>query len=65
MMDAGVAFAPTIAYIVATLVVIGTFAKISQRSWVEILIIKKTDFQDYKNILFRIKQKILKSVLNT
>ena len=49
-------FASIIAYIMATLVVIGTFAKIAHKSWGEILIIKKTDFQDYKNILYKIRQ---------
>ena len=57
----GAAFASKIAYIVTTLVVIGAFTKISQKSWSEILIIKKTDFQDYKNILYKIRKRILKS----
>ena len=57
---AGAAFASTVAYIVATIVVFIAFVKISQKSWSEILIIKKTDFQDYKNILFRIKKRISK-----
>ena len=56
----GVAFASSIAYIVATIIVFIAFVKISQKSWSEILIIKKTDFQDYKNILFRIKKRISK-----
>ena len=56
----GAAFASSIAYIVATLVVIGSLSKISQKSWSEILIIKKTDFQDYKNILLKVRTKILK-----
>jgi len=57
---AGAAFASSVAYIIATIVVIIAFAKISQKSWSEILITKKTDFQDYKNILFRIKKRISK-----
>ena len=52
----GVAFASSIAYIVATLVVIAAFCKIAKKSWSDILIIKKTDFQDYKNFLFKIKK---------
>ena len=52
----GAAFASTIAYIVATLVVIGAFAKISQKSWSEILIIKKNNFQDYRNIFIKLKK---------
>jgi len=56
-----VVFASTIAYIVATIVVIIAFVKISQKSWSDILIIKKTDFQDYKNIIFKIKKRIMKS----
>jgi len=55
---AGAAFASTVAYIIATIVVIIAFTKISKKSWTDILLIKKQDFQDYKNI-------ILKSVLNT
>lgn len=49
----------------ATLVVIGNFSGITQKSWGEILIIKKTNFQDYKNILYKIGKKIMDSVLNT
>lgn len=56
----GAAFASSIAYIVATIVVIIAFVKISQKSWSEILIVKKTDFQDYKNILFKIRKRISK-----
>lgn len=62
---AGAAFALTVAYIIATIVVIIAFVKISGKLWTDILLIKKQDFQDYRNILFRIKQKILNSVLNT
>ena len=53
----GVAFASTIAYIAATIVVIIAFVKISQKSWSDILTIKKTDFQDYKNFLFKIRKR--------
>jgi len=60
----GAALASTIAYIVATLVVIIAFIKISKKSWSNILLIKKQDFQ-YKNIIFKIRKRILKSVLNT
>jgi O-antigen/teichoic acid export membrane protein len=55
----GAAFASSIAYIIFTLVVIGSFSKISQKSWSDILIIKKTDFQDYKNFLYKIRKRIL------
>jgi len=56
----GAAFASSIAYIVAALLVIGSFSKISQKSWSDILIIKKTDFQDYKNFLYKIRKRISK-----
>ena len=62
---AGAAFASSVAYIIATIVVIIAFTKISAKSWTDILLIKKQDFQDYKKILFRIRKRILKSVLNT
>lgn len=55
---AGAAFASSVAYIIATIVVIIAFVKISQKSWSDILIIKKIDFQDYKNILFKIRKRI-------
>ena len=61
----GVAFASTVAYMVATIVVIIAFAKISGKLWTDILLIKKQDFQDYKNIIFKIRKRILKSVFNT
>ncbi|GAH81853.1 unnamed protein product [marine sediment metagenome] len=53
----GAAFASTVAYIMGTLVIISIFVKISHKSWGEILIIKKIDLQDYKNILYKIKEK--------
>jgi len=53
------AFASTIAYIIATLVVITAFSKISKKSWNEILLIKKQDFQDYKEFIFKIRKRIL------
>jgi len=53
----GAAFASTVSYIIGTLVIISIFVKISHKSWGEILIIKKTDFQEYKNILYKIKKK--------
>jgi len=61
---AGAAFASTIAYIIATLVIIISFAKISGNSWKDILLIKKQDFQDYKNIIFKIRRRILDNVFN-
>lgn len=56
----GAAFASSVAYIIGTLVVIAAFIKISGKSWGEILIIKKIDFQDYKNILYKIRKKYFK-----
>lgn len=50
---AGAAFASSVAYIVATLTVIIAFAKISDKSYFEILLIKKQDFEVYKKFLFR------------
>ena len=52
----GAAFASSIAYIVATLVVIAAFCKIAKKSWFEILLIKKNDFQDYKEFIFKIRK---------
>lgn len=56
---AGAAFASTVTYIVATIVVIIDFVKISGKLWTDILVIKKQDFQDYKNIIFKIRKRIL------
>lgn len=53
----GAAFASSVAYIIATIVVVIAFVKISQKSWSDILIIKKTDFQDYKNFLYKIRNR--------
>jgi len=52
----GAAFASTISYIIATLVVIIAFSKISKKSWTDVLLIQKQDFQDYKNIIFKIRK---------
>lgn len=57
----GAAFASSVAYIVATFIIIIAFIKISKKSWVEILLIKKQDFQYYKNLFSKIKMKIRKS----
>ena len=54
----GAAFASSIAYIIATLVVITAFIKISNKSWTDILLIKKQDFKDYKKFLLKIRSKI-------
>jgi len=54
----GAAFASTIAYIIATLVVIIAFVKISGKLWTDILLIKKQDFQDYKQFIFKIKKRM-------
>lgn len=45
---AGAAFASRVAYIIATIVVIVAFTKISGKSLYEISLIKREDFQDYK-----------------
>ena len=57
----GAAFASTVAYIVVTIVVVIAFVKISGKLWADILLIKKQDFQDYKNIIFKIKKRVLKN----
>lgn len=57
----GAAFASSVAYIIATLMVIIAFAKISRKSYPEILLIKKQDFEDYKEFLLKIRYRILKS----
>lgn len=46
----GAAFASSVAYITSAVVLITMYTKISGKSWVEILIIKRVDFLDYKNI---------------
>jgi len=61
---AGAVFASTVTYIVTTMVVIIVFVKISGKSWYEILLIKKQDFQDYKKIIFKIRKRILDNVFN-
>lgn len=58
----GAAFASSAAYIVATLTVIIAFIKISKKSWFEILLIKKQDFQDYRNFLIKLRSGILNMV---
>jgi len=50
---AGAAFASSVAYIIATIVVIIAFVKISGKPWTDILLIKRQDFQDYKNLIFK------------
>jgi O-antigen/teichoic acid export membrane protein len=47
----GAAFASSIAYILATLIIAAAFIKISEKSWFDILLINKQDFQDYKSLL--------------
>ena len=59
---AGAAFVSSVAYIVATITVIIAFVKISKKSWTDILLIKKQDFQDYKKIIFKIRRKILNGI---
>jgi len=61
---AGEAFASSVAYIIATIVVVIAFVKISGKLWTDILLIKKQDFQDYKNIIFKIRKRILDNVFN-
>lgn len=51
----GAAFASTIAYIIATLVVFIFFIKVSGKPWIEVLLIRKEDFKDYKQIILKIR----------
>lgn len=60
----GAAFASSVAYTVATLMVIIVFVKISKKSWSETLLIKKQDFRDYKNFLLELRSGILNSVFH-
>jgi len=53
----GAAFASSVAYITGTLVVMTAFVRISNTSWVTILLFKKHDFQDYKNLLIKLRKK--------
>jgi O-antigen/teichoic acid export membrane protein len=56
----GAAFATTVAYILSTLLVINFFIKISNKSYFEILVIKKQDLQEYRKILVNIRNRIVK-----
>ncbi len=55
----GAAFASSVAYIIATIIVIIAFLNISKRSWSDILLIKKEDFRDYRNLLLKLRNRIL------
>ncbi len=57
----GAAFASSVAYIIATIVVIIAFVNISKSSWSEILLIKKQDFRDYRNLFLKVRKRILGS----
>ena len=50
----GAAFASSIAYILATLIIVAAFVKISEKSWFDILLINKQDFQAYKSFLHKL-----------
>ena len=52
----GAAFASTIAYSLATIIIIAIFTKISKKSLSEILLIKPQDFRDYHRIFSKIKR---------
>jgi len=54
----GAAFASSVAYILATLIVVIAFAKISHKPYTEILLIKRQDFKDYGKFLLKLKGKI-------
>jgi len=60
MLPGSMRLALSVTYIVATLMVIIAFIKISKKSWFEILLIKKEDFQDYRNFLLELRSGILK-----
>jgi Na+-driven multidrug efflux pump len=51
----GAAFASSVAYIIATVIVIIAFINISGKSLFDIVLIKKQDFQDYKNFFRKLK----------
>ena len=50
----GAAFASSIAYILAAFIIVAAFIKVSKKSWFDILLINKQDFQDYKNFLHKL-----------
>jgi len=58
----GAAFASSIAYILASLIIVITFRKISNKSWRDIILIKKSDFKYYKNFIILFKNKYFKSL---
>ena len=53
----GAAFASSIAYITATVIVIIAFAQISDKSWIAIFLFNRCDIQDYKNIAIKLSKK--------
>jgi O-antigen/teichoic acid export membrane protein len=53
----GAAFASSTAYITASLMVMVAFVKISNTSWVTILLFNRYDFQDYKNLLIKLRKR--------
>lgn len=55
----GAAFSSSVAYILSTLMVIIAFIKISQKSWIDILLIKRQDFHDYKTFFRRTREFLL------
>jgi len=60
----GAAFASSVAYTVAAVMIIIAFIKVSNKSWTDILFIKKQDFQDYRKFIFILKNKVLNRVFH-
>jgi len=56
---AGAAFATTVAYILATLVTIIAFTRISKVAWTDTVWIKADDFKIYSNMVSKIIRKKL------
>ena len=54
----GAALASSVAYILANIMVIIAFTKISRTSWFDTVIIKKADLRDYKNVISKLGTQI-------
>jgi len=54
----GAAFASSVAYLIATAILLVSFLKFSGSTWQETLLIKKEDFNNYLNLFYKVKRAI-------
>ena len=59
----GSAFASTVAYVVDTFIILTAFLMISRKSLIDVLVIKKEDFEDYFHLFLRLKNWIWTKVI--